>query len=202
MGKFGKLAAAVGLSACFLAGCGAVMMPDTVDTPTLSIDKAGQIRLWLVGEFDKTYYELEELEEMAAEEARQYNMSKGVESAVSVEGARLLDSESGKVVLEYRFDGWESCTDFTKDEIFYGTVGEAVSRGFGMNVTMRSVKDNALFTEEQLRQSADRRLIIVGLAADIYCPGKVICVSEGAALNEDGSIASGETEGSLYILLQ
>ena len=147
MGKFGKLAAAVGLSAFFLAGCGAVKMPDTVDTPTLSIDKAGQIRLWIMGEFDKTYYELPELEEMAAEEAKQYNMSKGVESAVSVEGAELLDSESGKVVLEYLFDGWESCTDFTKDEIFYGTVGEAVSRGFGTDVTMRSVKDNALFTE-------------------------------------------------------
>lgn len=200
MGKFGKLAAVVGLGAFFLAGCSMDGVPEPVDTPTIAIDKSGQIRLWLVGEFDRAYYDFAELEEMAEGEVEQYNMSRGMESAVSVEDVRQLDS--GNVVLEYRFDGWESCTDFTKEEIFYGTVGEAVSRGFTMDVIMKSMKDNNFLMGEQLRQAADQHLIIFDAAVNVYYPGKAAYVSDGAVVNADGSIAPGETEGLVYILLQ
>ena len=37
---------------------------------------------------------------------------------------------------------------------------------------------------------------------DIYCPGKVIYISENAAVNEDGSVATAKAEGLVYILIK
>ena len=40
------------------------------------------------------------------------------------------------------------------------------------------------------------------MKADIYCPGKVVYISEGAAVNGDGSVSSAEAEGLVYILIK
>lgn len=200
MGKFGKLAGIAGLCACLLTGCGEAGLPETADAPMVVIDKAGQITLHFVEEFDKAYYDLAELAGMAAEEVSQYNGAVGGEPAVAL--GKVAALEGGRVTVSYRFSGWKSCADFTGDVLFYGTVGDAVSNGFSVDVPMRRVKDNALCPAGQLRQAQDRRLVITGLAAYIYCPGKAAYVSDGAAVKEDGSIYSGGTEGLVYILLQ
>ena len=40
------------------------------------------------------------------------------------------------------------------------------------------------------------------MKANIYCPGKVTYISEGAVVNADGSVSSFEAEGPVYILLK
>ena len=86
--------------------------------------------------------------------------------------------------------------------MFYGTVQEALSEGYGSKVIMKNVKDNTLFTEEQLRQAGESRLIVTDMGAKIYCPGKVAYISDGAKLNEDGSVDTFGVEGLAYILLK
>ena len=198
MRKYGRLAVLLCLCALFLGGCGGAKVPDVVEVPTVSVDKDGIITVWQIGECDKAYYNLAELSAMAESEAAQYNAEKGREGAVVLEKAEALDA--GKVMVVYRFDGWESCSDFCEEKLFFGTVQEAAQNGFDTDIAMKSVKDGAAPAAGLLQETG--KLVVTGMKADIYCSGKVAYISEGAAVNGDGSIkSSGETELT-YILLK
>lgn len=202
MKKSGRIMLLFCLCMVFLAGCGEAKVPDVVDKPTVAIGREGEITVWQIGDFDKSYYNVAELANMAAEEVKEYNAAKGSETVV-VEKAENLEDGSGRVVVAYRFDGWESCTDFCEDGIFFGTVKEAALNGFDTAAAgnLKSVKDGTPYSGGSL-QEEDRKLIVTDMKANIYCPGKVIYISEGVAMNQDGSISCAETDGLVYILLQ
>lgn len=200
MGKSGKLTVIFCLCALFLAGCGGVKVPDVVDTPTVAIGSEGEITVWQVGDFEKSYYDLAELNSMAAEEAAEYNAENGKEAAVTVEKVEALDG--GRVTVVYRFDGWESCTGFGEDNLFFGTVKEAAAKGFDMGMHMKSVKDDSLSDAGLLEQLSEEYLLITDMKANVYCSRKVTHISQTAAVNEDGSISPSGEDELLYILMK
>lgn len=207
MKRFGKLGAFLCLCAVLFSGCGqaGAKVPDVVDTPSVAVDGEGAVTLWQVGLFDKSDYVVSELQSMAVEEAARFNTSAGKDAAVAVEKVEALEDGSGKVVVTYRFDGWQSCTEFMKsqfveEQFFCGTVGEAFNQGYGTGATVKSVKDGSLLTEEQLRADTESRLIVTDMKANVYCPGKVNYISEGAEVNGDGSVNTAGAEGTVYIL--
>ena len=77
MGKYGKLMAVICLCTLLLAGCGVAKVPDTVDKPSVAVNKEGEVTVWQVGLFDKAEYVLSELQAMATEEAGRFNSSVG-----------------------------------------------------------------------------------------------------------------------------
>ena len=198
MKRFGKAAVAVWFCIVFLAGCGEARVPDVVEAATVAISKEGEVRVWQVGEFDKSYYNLAELGSMASKEANDYNAVMGRE-AVSVEKTEAL--EGGRVVVCYKFDGWESCTAFSENSVFYGTVKEAELNGFPTDIAMRDVKTGTPYAGT-IAQEGDKYLVVTDMKANIYCPGKAAYISDGAVENGDGSISSSEAEGLVYILLK
>lgn len=202
MKKIVWLAVHLCLCAVFLASCGAAKLPEVIQEPTVSITKEGTAAVWLVGDFDKNYYNLSELTSMAVEEAGQFSASRGSEDSAVVEKVELLQNDSSKVVVSYRFSDCDSCGDFLGNVLFYGTVREAIQKGFGTDVIMRSISDNTLFTEAQLKEAADKYVVITDIKANIYCPREVTHVSNGALVNEDGSINPSVVEGAVYILLK
>lgn len=211
MNKIGKLAAVFILLTVFLVGCGGAQLPEVIDSPTISVSEDGQITYWLTGEFDKDYYKVSELSRMAIEEAKTFNESRKEKitgsdgesiAPVTVTNVEELSNGKGTVVVTYQFGNWESFTDFNENELFYGTVGEAALKGYSAKVTLKSVKDNSDFTEEQIKQATDKYIIITDLKANIYCPGKINYISEGAVVNEDGSIDTTAVDGLVYILLK
>ena len=122
MRKYGRLAAALCLCIVFLSGCGEAKVPDIVDTPSVAVSKEGEVTVWQVGLFDKADYVLSELQAMATQEAAQFNSASGREAAVTVDKVEALEDGSGKVVVAYRFDGWESAVGFLEEELYFGTV--------------------------------------------------------------------------------
>ena len=207
MKRFGKLMAFLCLCAVLLPGCGqaGAKVPDVVDTPSIAVDGEGGVTLWQVGLFDRADYVVSELQTMAVEEAARFNTGMGKEAAVAVEKVEALEDGSGKVVVTYQFDGWQSCTEFMKsqfveEQFFCGTVGEAFTRGYGTGAAVKSVKDGSVLTEEQLRTDTENRLVITDMKVNVYCPGKVNYISEGAEVNEDGSVNTSSAEGTVYIL--
>ena len=201
MKRLGKVALAVWFCIVFLAGCGEAKVPDVVTVPTVAVSKEGEVRVWQVGEFDKSYYNLAELGNMASQEAQDYNSAAGKE-AVTVEKTESVEDGSGKVVVCYKFDNWESCSGFGENTLFYGTVKEAAVNGFHTDTAMKSVKDGSVLDAGLPGQSDGDYLLVTDIKADIYCPGKVAYISEGAVVNGDGSISSSEAEGFVYILLE
>ena len=207
--KIGWLVAVVCLCAIFCTGCGETKKPETVNAQTIYISKEGEITLWLVMDFEGVDYKISELTSMAVKEVTQFNEGRTQDALVTVEKIEALPDNSGKVAVTYQFGNWQNCTDFIGNDFFYGTnelfygmVGEALSMGYGSEAILKNVKDNTLFTGEQLKQASDQYLIVTDVKANIYCPGKVTYISDGASLNEDGSVNTFEVEGLAYILLK
>lgn len=201
MKRFMRLVVSLCLTAVCLAGCGASGVPEEIGTSAIAVSGKGQITAYLVADFDKAYYDLAELNAMAAEEAAAFNAAQaGDGTPVTVEEAELL--ENGKVKLTYQFDGWESYSKFNETQLFYGTVEEAAGKGYTSGIALKSVKDGSLLDEEELVKNGDKLLIITDAAADIYCPSKAAYVSDGVSLNEDGSVAAAQAEKPVYILLK
>ncbi len=176
-------------------------MPDTIEAPTILVEKKGRITLWQVGEFSRDDYILSELQTFAQEETAQFNLSRGVDGAVTLESVEMQE-DSSLAVVKYQFDGWESCTRFCGEVFFFGTVKEAVRQGFSAGGALTGVKDGAQVPESQLAQWTDRSLVVTDMKANIYCSGTVTHVSSGAVLNKDGSVDTSGVEGLVYILLK
>ena len=203
MKTFGKLAAGTCLLAVLLSGCGRAKGPAEVTEPTLVISGDGKVTAYLVGEFDKSYYDLSELKAMAEEEAARYGSgSKKGTAPVTVKSVEASQDGSGRIVLAYGFDGADSYKGFMKNELFYGTVEEAIVRGYVPEGFLQGAGGEVPMTVENLKEDKGRHLIVTDAAAVIYCPGKVTHMSMGAVLKEDGSVDASQTEGLVYILLK
>ena len=204
-----RFAALVCLFAMVLTGCGQTGGQEVVESTTISVDQKGGLTYYLVEDFNKDYYSLSELAEMASEEAAKFNKSAGEKQSVAVDKVETLQEDESRVLIVYRFDGCASFNGF-KDKIeklsdgifFYGTVDEAFEQGYINKVLLKSVKDETQKTEEQLKQDGAKKLIITDEKAVIYCPARVTYLSEGAVLNEDGSVNTSASDGTVYILMK
>lgn len=222
MKKLGMSAAILVLFAIMLSGCGQSKGPKDIRESTLVIDKTGRVTAYLVEEFDKTYYNLSELTAMVQEDAANFGWSAANSDQVKIVSVEPMEDDS-RVVVTYQFEDTGSYEEFIKDRLFYGTVAEAVQRGYCDGVTLQSVKDGTVISDKDLLQRLGEYLVIfypeqvkpeqVKLNPEaeerkqimIYCPDKVNFVSQGTAVNQDGSVVITWVEGSdyepVYILL-
>ena len=219
MRKVGRLGAACILLTVLLSGCGQVETPENVQEPTLAVTDGGQVTACMVGEFDKSYYDLDELAEMARAEAAAYGGTLGEKAPVRVDGVRASDDGSNRVIVTYIFDSPKSYEGFLRtvlqfnELLFYGTVSEALAQGYGGSVMLKSVKDDSIMTDAELAQNKEKHLIIYRPDIEdsledseeenikhvtIYCPEQVEYVSRGVDVNEDGSVDTVWTEGDTY----
>lgn len=223
MKKFAWLAAVVCLCLVCLAVC---RDKDTPGSSAVLVDRKGRISAWFVEDFAEDYYSLGELVEMAKGEVAEYNaLFPGRKTAVKVEKVKMLPDDSGKIMVSYRYDGWESYTGFSGQNLFYGTVEEAAKAGYGADAVLKSVADGSLSAGDQLSLwaeesgesgyaghaqqagerlgiSADSHVIVTDVKAKIYCPREVTHISDGAFVNADGSIDTSNAEGMVYILMK
>lgn len=204
MKKYGKTAVGAVLAVLLLTGCGEAKIPKTIDSSMLSVSKNGEVTAYLVEDFAKSYYDISELTSMAVEEAAQFNTvnQTGDTIPVKVEQVEALTDGTNRVKVIYQYDSTDSYSAFNEEPLFYGTVGEAVLKGYSTKVILGSVKDGTLFTEEQLKQATEKRLLIAPAGVYVYCPGKVEYISEGATVAEDGSVDTTQADEYVYILLK
>lgn len=183
--------------------CHGAAVPDAPETSAVSVSRKGKISAWYVEEFTEDYYSVEELTRMAEREAAEHNAAASdKKAAVTVKKVKLLPDNGGKIMVAYRFDSWESYTDFTGESLFYGTVGEAAAKGFGMDAVLKSVADGSLLAGDYLSLVTDRYVIITDVKTNIYSPREVTHISDGAFVNEDGGIDTSGVEGTVYILMK
>ena len=176
---------------------------DVPESSAVSVGRKGRITAWFVEDFAEDYYSIEELAQMAKREAAEYNARiPGKKTAVKVEKVKQLPEDSGKIMVSYRFDGWKSYTDFNGVNFFYGTVEEAAAEGLGAGAVLKSLADGSLSAGDRLSRATDSYVIFTDVKANVYCPGEVTHISEGASVNEDGSIDTSGAEGTVYILMK
>lgn len=176
-----------------LTGCGGgAKVPDTVESSSLIIEKDGQITAHVVDTFDKDYYDLDGLKDMAEEDLKNFNDAQSSDAAVTLERVEMVP-ESSDVVVTYRFPGTDAYGKFTGSNLYFGTIGEAADAGYdfdGINQMLFSVTgDKSMVSSDLLKSGMDKKhVILLEEGTRVYCPYKVALISENADVMEDGSI--------------
>lgn len=206
MRKSIKFAASLAACAMMLAGCSSTKLPEVIETTTISIDDEGGITSYLVEEFNKEYYNVSELTQMAVEDAASYNEEhqEGETIPLTVVDVNEIAGDGGDmVVLQHKYNSAEDYAQYNGSEFFYGTVEEALAEGYDLGALLNSVKDNTPLSQEELMKNPGKTYVLITDAkAVIYCPHKITHVGDGVVYQENGSVDTTKVEGVVVVLMK
>ena len=169
-------------SILLLSGCfGAVP-----DQDTISVDKRGRVTSTIVEEFDKEFYDAEELESEIDEELAEYNQNFAADHIRK----EMFEVKDGIATLQLVFDESQYYKDYTGLELFVGTVSEAEEEGYEHAVDV-----------EELNSEGDARILILEEAVQVRVPGRIlaVCPEDNVTVTGDREAAVAEPEMSYII---
>lgn len=199
---------AVGVCMLALAGCGEAPEPEPISTTTVVLEADGSFIHYRVEDFDSKYYQLSELDAMIRQEVQDY-VSKTAQDdqTVAVEQVDTLEENRERVMVALRFADSEVYADYIKEmdqqssELFYGTVQEALARGYDLSGCLQDTRKGNAITAEQLEKNRERMILIYEEAMQIRCPSKILYVSDNVRLTDRGYVdATGE--GLKYVMIK
>ncbi len=155
-----------------LSACGR----ETAGVSTISIDKEGKVTSVLYDEFDKDYYSLDELTNMAENEISGYN-SEYETDRITLSEAEILDDETA-VKLIMNFESASDYSYYNQVDMFYGTVGEAREAGYELNLNLVDDKGDKI-DPSIIDQNPDRHIIITSDKTNIKTPYNIAYMSKG-----------------------
>ena len=123
-------AAVISFTILGLCACG----KETAGVSTVSVDKEGKVESVLYDAFDKDYYSLDELTNMAEDEISGYN-SEYETPRITLSDAQLLEDEA-VVKLTLDFESTSDYSYYNQVDLFYGTVEEARNSGYELNLNL------------------------------------------------------------------
>lgn len=204
--KMRALLAALVLCGLLLTGCGGAKVPETVTVPTISVSDKGVITSYLVGDFDKNYYNISELSKMVMDEAEKYNGTKQQEGdnvPVAVDKVEMAGDGSARAVVTLTFDSQENYKEYCKTDFFYGTVEQALEAGYQTDTELINVKKaEDTIGGEEISQMGGKHIMILEEKATVVCPRKVLYLSQGLVMNQDGTVDATQGEGLSYIIMK
>lgn len=194
------LIACICLSILLLSGCTQVKTPEIITTSTITVSNKGHIISYLVDEFDKEYYKLEELSKMVIEEALKYN-SDFEDNPINVISVKMAEGSNDKVIVTTEYNNHKAYKETHENEFFWGTIAEAKEAGYDLKVTLVSVKDNnTSISSEEISAMDKNHILIIKDNVNVRCPNKVLYLDKNSSVNEDGTVKVSNAEGLSYII--
>ena len=185
------------------SACGQATVPDTVEESSLAVSAKGEVKSFCVDSFDKDYYSLAELTQMATAEADAYNAGHtGTESTpVMVEDVKFVDEDNRLVMISHQYDSVETYEAFQEASLFLGTVDEAIKAGYDLSEGVQNVKDGSRISKEKMLEDCEQKVLVTDEKEVIYAPGRVVAISQGI-YRDNGTVDTRDTEGTVVILLK
>lgn len=166
---------------------------DDITTNTLLIKRNGTLQVAIVEDFNKDYYNLNELNEFISKEINAYNAKAGGDK-VSIED---LSVKNNKAVMLLNYVGMEHYALFNNTiSAYFGTNTENVSLVLpdyymtrkGTKVDRATAFDNSKY-----------RVLVVNEPFEIIIDGDLKYFSENAIVKEDGKIQSSGEDTTVII---
>lgn len=182
---------------CGIAGCSSL---ELADANTISVQKNGSIKQTIVEQFERSYYDVDELSEMAQEKIDQFN--NGTENIV----CDSIKTKDGKIIVEITYQTGTDYADFNNRELFSGTVEEAEAEGYSLKHAV--AQDGSDINEEQLAEIAQNHVLIVqtkeGEELDVKVYDKILYTSGNVILSgkKDAYITAEGEDMLSYVIFQ
>ncbi|MEG1291498.1 MAG: hypothetical protein RSD28_04285 [Lachnospiraceae bacterium] len=154
----------IGLVGIMLAGlltaCGTSLK---ADCDTVYVKKNGTVIGAAVEEFEKDYYDADELKTFIQDEVAQYQK----------------EHEKKSVKLFIKFKGYKDYQDFNNVTLFTGTVPQALAAGYDFATEFRKVKDTKLgdTVDNSKILSSDDKVVVLSEKIDVKVDGTIKYVS-------------------------
>lgn len=166
------------LCAASLTGCGSAK---DADITTIAVSKDGSLTNTIVEEFEKEYYDTEDLKEYTLDAVAAYNAS-GADRDVSVS---KVEEKDGVVVLQMKYPNAENYAGFNGKVFFAGTIAEAYESGMELDVTLQDVSDKEKTVgKSEILQMGEKKIVIVQEDVALEVPGKILYASDGTEIME------------------
>ncbi len=213
MKHFRKLLVVTAVCLCFggvfLAGCGETeMVYVPVTSNTLEVTETGDLIAYIVEEFDKDYYDINELKTMVEAEIAAYNEEKATlaegagRAPIIVDKVIMAEDGSLKAVVALNFESGIVYEDYMGEQVFYGTVAEAMAEGYELAGVLKSVKKGEALTGEKLQKSGDKMILIVGDDVTVRTYSAVQYLSDNASLTTNGYVDATATDSLKYMIVK
>lgn len=195
--KFPYLLAFI-ILAVSLAACG--KSEDAYDETTVIIDKKGGITHRIVESFDKDYYSEDELNQDINDELSAYCSGRDEKAAK----LNSLEIKDGIATAEIKFAGYADYASFNDVDFFYGTIGEAMEKGYPTDVTLKGRgEDTETIEKYEFESLKDSMLIVVSEPVAIKMPGKIAYTTANIdIIDDDTARMASDSVGLGYIVLK
>ncbi len=141
------------------------------DRDTVYIQKKGSIIGAAIADFDKDYYDEEELKAFAEERVQEHQEEHG-KNSVTID---KFSVEEGTAKLYMKYAGYEDYQEFNEVTLFSGTVPQALAAGFTFDTDFTKIKDGKAAGSVENTEVVDPDY-------------KVVVLSEKVEVKVDGSV--------------
>jgi hypothetical protein len=189
----------LGLTAC---GKDTESSGDDGTVSSITIKKDGTIIGNIVEDFGESYYDADSLKSMIETSISEYKSSNAT-AQITLKSCKATDNV---VTVNMEYGDYSSYAGFNEEYFFAGTVTGANQSGFDLNVSLKSVSDDAsAISKPQLLEMGDNHIVI--LEADntdddtepetvrVNCYGEILYVSDGVTVVGKKSADVKLTEG-------
>ena len=164
---------------------------------TISVDKRGRITSTIVEEFDKDFYDADELESEIDEELSEYNKNFAADHVRK----ETFKVEDGVATLQLVFDESGYYADYTGLALFAGTLSEAEEEGYDLSGNFVEPNENAADLEV-LNSDGSAHVLVLEEAVQVRVPGNIlaVCPEDNVTVtgNREASVAEPELSYIIY----
>lgn len=177
-----------------------------VTSNTVEVTEDGRLIGYLVEEFDKAYYDINELKEMVIAEIDVYNKenadlsTEAGRAPIVVEKVMMAEDGSAKAVVALNFQSAAAYEDYMGKEVFYGTVSEALEAGYELDGVLIKVKNGEALTGEKLEKNSKKNILIVEDCVQVRTYNQVQYLSANATMTPEGNVDASAAEELKYIM--
>ena len=178
-----------------LTGCG----NSASDVSTIKIDAQGEIKSVIFDEFGESYYNIDELKEMALSETANFNADY-ISPRVFFEDASLTEDGS-MIKLSMNYRSAKDYTDFNESMLFFGTIEEAENKGYTISDKLQG-RDGKPVDLNVVSGHPEKHVIITNERANIISPFNIDYMTDGVELiGKKEAVLSEAKEETVQLLL-
>ena len=172
MKKLFSISLACLIMAGLLLGCGKSL---EADRDTVYVQKKGTVVSAAIADFDKDYYDEEELKNYIDERVADYQEEHG-KNTVSIDEFSV---EDGVAKLFIKYSGCEDYQNFNDVTLFSGTIPQALAEGYSFEEDFTEIEDGeaAGSVKKDAVADLDAKVIILSEKVDVKVDGTIRYVS-------------------------
>ena len=167
------------------------------ETTTMKIASDGSITMDEVDDFSESNYDEDELEEYTKKLVDDYNNSGNV-GKVKFKKVKVKDK---KAYLRMEYSDYNAYKQFTGNELFIGTVGEAKTAGYDFQDTFSSVSDGQkkdAISVEDMTSDDSKKVILVRANETIVAPNDITAISDACTtIDKKDQVSIAQPDGNM-----